>query len=195
MHAPLRLRPEPRWRPRSQLWRCRVPPILRDWLLDTSSLTQRLRARCAGEFRVTILDQGYRVPSAEERRSLALRGGSRALVRQVHLSCGDARWVFARTVVPVKSLTGRGRSLAHLGVRPLGELLFSDPHLHRGNREIARLAPGMPLHALATGHSSGADSLWGRRSRFLIGGKPLLVSEFFLPAFVEALEAGDDADS
>jgi chorismate--pyruvate lyase len=193
MHVPHRFSLEPQWRPRSQIWRCRVPPALRDWLLDTSSLTGRLRACCDGRFRVTIVDQAYRAPSAEERLTLGLRGGSRALVRQVHLCCGETPWVFARTVVPLRSLRGRGRSLARLGARPLGELLFADPHLLRGNREIGRLAPGMPLYGVAMGHGKGTDPLWGRRSLFAIAGKPLLVSEFFLPGFTAALESEDDA--
>jgi len=194
MDALHRLTHEPHWRPRSQLWRYTLPPVLREWLLDTSSLTRRLQARCSGTFSVAVLEQAYRGPSAQERRVLGLRPGTWALVRQVHLTCGGTPWVFARTVVPIRSLKGRGRALARLGRRPLGEVLFSDPHLRRGEPEVAPLTPDNPLYALAAGNSAADRSVWGRRSRFLIGRKPLLVSEFFLPEFIVALEeARDDA--
>lgn len=194
MDALLRYTREPRWRPRGQLWRYEVPPALREWLLDTSSLTRRLRARCSGELCVRMLGQALRNPSPDERRALGLRPGRRALVREVYLCCGPTPWVFARTVIPVNSLTGRGRGLARLGTRPLGELLFSDPHMQRGDPEVATLDPGHRLHALATGGVPGNGAVWGRRSRFLIAGKPLLVSEFFLPAFMAAMEVRNDAD-
>lgn len=194
MDALYRFSREPRWRLRSQLWRYSVPPILRDWLLDSSSLTQRLRAHCGGKFSVRVLDQGYRAPSAEERRTLGLRPGSWALIRQVYLSCDGTPWVFARTVVPVKSLKGRGRALARLGARPLGELLFADPHLSRGEPAVAALEGYMPLHATATGGVPEAGAIWGRRSCFVLERKRLLVSEFFLTDFVTAMEARDDAD-
>jgi chorismate--pyruvate lyase len=91
--------------------------------------------------------------------------------------------VFARTVIPVRTLRGRQRRLARLGTRPLGAALFADPHLKRGEVEIARLAPGDGIyeHAAVQG---AADGVWGRRSVFTLKGKPLLVSEFFLPALL-----------
>ena len=92
------------------------------------------------------------------------------LVREVRLlGCGQT-WVHARSLIPATTLTGRHRKLAHLGNRPLGEVLFSDPGMQRGDIETARV----PLYS--------ADSrAWARRSVFMLDHKPLLVSEVFLP--------------
>jgi len=101
------------------------------------------------------------------------------LVREVHLLCRQRPWVFARTVIPVQTMTGSVRRLARLGSRPLGGLLFADPSVRRGALEIARIAPGHSLYGTATGGTNGAP-IWGRRSVFHLDNKPLLVSEVFL---------------
>ncbi len=162
---------EPVWLPVARLRHGMLPADLAPWLLDSGSLTRRLRAACCGRFNVKVLSQRRSVPMRCERRLLGLPARRVALVREVLLSCGDVPWVFARTVMPPKTLVGRYRRLAHLGNRPLGELLFSDPGVRRGPLELVSL-PEFPL--------PGRRPFWGRRSVFQAGGRPLLVSEFFM---------------
>jgi len=90
--------------------------------------------------------------------------------------------VFARTVIPLQTMTGSVRRLARLGARPLGGLLFADPSVRRGALEIASISPGDTLYGTATGGAGGTDGapIWGRRSVFHLDNKPLLVSEVFL---------------
>lgn len=109
-----------------------------------------------------------------------------ALVREVFLECDGTPWVFARTVVPPRTLRGPARRLAHLGERSLGAVLFADPRVTRGEVELARLTPGERLHGRVREHA-GRDpgEVWARRSRFDIRGRPLLVTEVFLPALLE----------
>ncbi len=172
---------EPRWRPAAAMSRHRLPPGLAAWLLDSSSLTQRLQQSCSGEFRVRVLEQGWRRPLENERRSLGMRRGALAWVRQVHLLCDGRPWVFARTVIPAATLHGGQRRLARLGTRPLGAMLFADRSVRRSAMEIAAIAPGSPLHRTALG-GRRRTQIWGRRSLFFFGARPLLVSEIFLPA-------------
>jgi len=173
------------WRPASHYLRSAASPALWDWLLDTGSLTHRLRQRCrCGEaFRVAVRRQCWERPAADERRVLEMRPAERALIREVHLLCGDTPWVFARTVMPVSSLRGRRRRLMHLGDKPLGAALFADPHLCRGALELARLRRGEVLYEQAG--SRDAAEIWGRRSVFRLQGRPLLVTEIFLPALLQ----------
>ena len=120
-------------------------------------------------------------PSRDEARVLTLRLDAWAWSREVQLLCGDRPWVFARTLIPAATLNGRGRRLTHLGTRPLGEVLFADPGIHRGPVEIARIVAGQTLHQRAfTGFIEPPDAIWGRRSVFWIDGLPLLVCEIFL---------------
>ena len=109
-----------------------------------------------------------------------------AWIRQVYLLCGDAPWVYARSIVPRRTLSGRTRRVANLRTRSLGSVLFSDPSMCRREFQIACLVPGDTLHALATRlHPSISQAVWGRRAIYELGGKPLLVSEVFLPAIGE----------
>jgi len=170
------------WRPASQLPHSAIGDSHRSWLLDPSSLTQRLTSACAGQFRVKVLALGWIRPLPDERRRLGLRQDSMALVRQVQLLCNERPWVYARTVIPRATLSGRQRRLAHLGARPLGAALFADPTMARDPVEVARLIPGGVLYALATaGLVPAPREVWARRSVFRVSGKPLLVSEIFLP--------------
>lgn len=162
--------------------RARVPARYLPWLFDTASLTQRLRDTCRGKFRVRVLSQAWERPRPEEAQALNMRPRARVLVRQVQLLCDARPWVYARTVLPRATLTGPERRLAHLKSRSLGAVLFADPTMRRGHTEIVRLRAGDALHGFAT-HALDPPpaEVWGRRTLFRLHGKPLLVSEFFLP--------------
>ncbi len=67
--------------------------------------------------------------------------------------------------MPESTLNGPEAMLQQLGTRPLGRYLFSSSTLTRDFIEPGRV-----------------DALWGRRSRLRLSGKPLLLTELFLPA-------------
>ncbi len=170
-----------RWRSSSQLRRQQLPETLRTWLLDQGSLTQRLQDRCGGDVRVQIIQQGYSIPHKDEKRALGLGQRELALVRSVVLFCDDTPWVVARSVIPLTTLSGVNARLKFLGERPLGALLFADPHLRRSEIEVAEL--NVEAHIGSKGGAVGefpTQSSWGRRSLFFLDNKPLLVSECFL---------------
>ncbi|WP_346838205.1 chorismate lyase [Microbulbifer sp. SAOS-129_SWC] len=157
------------------------PTVLLPWLQHPGSLTAALKHQSDNQFRVQVLQQRWLQPSPEERRALGLRERSRALVREV-LLCGRGQpWVYARSVLPLRSLQGRSRYLRSLDERPLGELLFGEADIHRGPILLNRLKrnPRSDLRELA----GEGDSAWGRRSIFWLRDKPLLVAEAFLSAF------------
>ncbi|MDA1107673.1 MAG: chorismate lyase [Proteobacteria bacterium] len=168
------------WRPSRAVSRAERPVILWDWLLDPASLTQRLQAVC-GEFRVEVLQSAWLRPSHDELRALGLRANQRALVREVYLLCDGKPWVFARTVIPRATLSGKYRHLMRLGNRSLGAVLFSDTSMQRGEVHVAHLAPTHALYARATHRLvRKPPGLWGRRSLFFLRDQPLLLSEIFL---------------
>lgn len=171
--------PEPHWRTIAHWPAGRIPPQWLTWLLDPGSLTRRLVAVSAGDFRVRVFDQHIGLPRFSERLALGLRVREWALIREVALYGCSRPWVFARSILPLSTLTGRLRRFRHLDNRPLGELLFRYHTLTRDALEIARVRK----YSLPACLQETQDDLWGRRSVFRIDGKPLLVGEIFLPAF------------
>lgn len=175
-------RAEPAWHEASRLHRREIPEVALQRLLDPASLTRRIQGACAGNFRVRVLAQGWARPQRNEALALGMRDGGWGFVREVHLLCNEQPWVYARTVIPRTTLTGPRRRLTRLQSRPLGAVLFADPSMRRGSVEIARLTPRDKLYPAAIGHLiERPQMIWGRRSLFTLGGKPLLVSEIFLP--------------
>ncbi|MBI3561007.1 MAG: chorismate lyase [Gammaproteobacteria bacterium] len=173
----------PVWRAQQQILASAIPESIRCWLFDPGSLTARAIAACRGKFRVEVVAQAWRRASVEEARRLTMPRHALAWVREVYLYCNDTPWVFARTVIPRRTLSGRQKPLAHLGSRPLGAVLFADPWMRRDPIEVCCLNPQHQLFAAAT-HFTGDGStlMWGRRSVFYLDHKPLLVNEIFLPS-------------
>ena len=173
---------EPRWQIHTPIARHGAPAELLDWLLDSTSLTRRLQETCQGKFRVIPLSQRWQRPMLNEAQALGVLPHELSFVREVHLLCDDRPWVFARTVIPVRTLTGPRRRLARLGKKPLGAMLFADPSMRRSGIEIAAIKPGQPIYLRATACLQEPPAvIWGRRSAFFLNHKPLLVSEIFLP--------------
>jgi chorismate--pyruvate lyase len=175
------LAPEPAWRQMISVSEATVPAKWRPWLSDTGSLTQRLIEVCDGELSVQVLRQTLGVPRLSERRALRLPTRRLALIREVLLLGAGVPWVYARSIIPLSTLTGRLRRLRHLDNRPLGALLFSDPSMCREPVEVA--CYNDPRAQLPARLAINQAPLWGRRSVFRLDTKPLLVSEIFLPDF------------
>lgn len=159
-----------------------VTPHIHAWLSDSGSLTRSVVASCRGKFRVELLAQGQGCALPSEAALLAGGAAQATLIREVKLKCGRDAYVFARTLMPMRSLRGPVHVLTRLGRRPLGEVLFSNPTTRRLRVEVARITPRHRLFARATSHlRRHPDELWGRRTLFEYGGELILVNELFLP--------------
>ncbi len=172
------------WRRANTACRAQLPPHWRSWLLDERSLTAKLQTRSGGQLQVEVLAQYRGRPRLSEARLLRLPPLRQCIVREVLLKGpGNVPWVFARSLFPLTSLTGRLRHLTRLANRPLGAYLFSHAQLERSPIQVAALPPGECDSAPEPVRN---QPLWGRRSVFYLYNKPLLVSEIFLPALLES---------
>lgn len=183
--------------------------LLQSWLLDPNSLTARLKSHCQ-HFRVELL--GQEITRCQENEAVALiPAGEQVLVREVVLFCDERPHVFARSLLPLASLTGAEQVLANLGTQSLGQVLFNNPSLERQAIEVAefginspvgRLVQQLPFYLQQSSAqpsktpdppaSLAHERLWGRRSIFVLEKKPLMVAEVFLPdaiAYQRTLEA------
>ncbi|MFT7299911.1 MAG: chorismate--pyruvate lyase [Porticoccus sp.] len=172
---------EPTWYSYTRVPGATVPKPIRSWLLDRGSLTERLIDASHDQFRVQVINQRMELPLLSECHALGIPSRQHALVREVILYGCDEPWVYARSIIPVKTLTGRLRSFRKLDNRPLGTLLFNDVSMQRGQIELACSSTNDLLLPALSGYLQG--TVWGRRSVFFLDQKPLLVSEMFLPGF------------
>ena len=148
-------------------------PVLRHWLLDTGSLTERLQ-ECCNTLTVNRLGQGEAPLYANEQRWLPDNPGTRWQVREVLLCAETTPWVFARSVLPQSLVDGE---LANLGCQPLGKRLFNDERFVRSEFELCKV----PAQAFCFDDSAPEKkTLWGRRSRFHLQHDYIIVAEIFL---------------
>jgi len=165
------------------------PQPLKGWLLDEGSLTARLKSRCE-KFQVKVIGEQHQLCSAKEACNL-IKVGEPILVREVILYCDDVPRVFARSLLPLASLTGKEQALASLGEQPLGQVLFNNASLLRQRLEVSSFNCDSSVAILAQNLFSNThiqdscklfrEKLWGRRSIFMLENKPLMVAEVFLP--------------
>lgn len=156
------------------------PPALHDWLYYSGSLTVRLK-KLTDLFRVQVLCEKWDYPFASEAKLLDLNIEQKAFIREVYLCDESEPWVFARSILPKETLIEKNQSLLKLGTRPLGELLFDDPHTKRTHFEVAQIKPEHYCFDRIQHAYPLQKKLWGRRSVFYLNEKPLLVCEFFTP--------------
>lgn len=147
----------------------------KSWLLDQQSLTHKLVKASDNHFRVQRLKQVWAVPTRSEQQALGMRPREVGLIREVFLFCHEQPWVYARSVLPYRSLCGPLRFLRFLQHSSLGSELFKYPQLERHGFDIALVASSeLPVHIKQS-------SLYARRSIFSLQNNPVLVAEFFLP--------------
>ena len=159
-----------------------LPDHLLTWLLEPGSLTAKLKQH-SQSFRVEVL--GQKIEACDElEANEVIQAGDKVLVREVLLYCDDTPQVFARSLMPLSTLTDEEQQLAELGTQPLGQVLFNNPTLERKNLEIAYFDQNTSVAKLVNTLSINVNEtirMWGRRSLFFIHQKPLMVAEIFLP--------------
>ncbi len=169
------------WQPAHGGILVQMPENLGPWLIDDGSLTRKLVAFSKDQFEVQVLRQEVATPGAAEANALKMTQQTPVMIREVVLKGRGRPWVFARSILPMTTMTGRLAGLRTLSNQPLGELLFQDPSMTREALEAACL-PARILSVPAA-LAAGDEPLWARRSVFFLDQKPLLVSEVFLSEF------------
>lgn len=150
----------------------KVPKDLQSWLYSDGSLTALLEARAGQPLRVQRTFEGYRPLTLSQKRQLGYQGASlnrpmQAWVREVLLFGDDEEpWVAAQSLFPLPSLQGEARRLQQLKGTPIGYVLFKRQRTLPNQRWVSLTAQG-----------------WQRQTRYDWYGRPILISETFLPRF------------
>ena len=134
-----------------------APRKWQSWLSDTGSLTQKIERAIGHKLEVLVC------------------------LNQVPL-------VMAHSIIPTTSSCGSNHPILRLGKRPLGAVLFAKTHQHskqKARREIAHLDQHNVLWKKSAKRYPDLPSpVWGRRTLYSLKGRPLLVTEIFLPSLL-----------
>jgi chorismate lyase len=161
-----------------------IPLPARHWVMLRTSLTAHIAQELDAPVSVRVLS---------ERRDRFLRSERELLgvtsrigrVREVQLEVRGQPYVVARTVFPESTARGLNRGLLQLGNRALGSLLFGAMRAPVALRQYTLMTPSSSLWRMLRGHlPTNATRLWARRAVHSLHGRPLLVTEVFLPGLV-----------
>lgn len=165
----------------------------KDWLTRGGSLTAHLRT--LGRVEVRVTREAVDMPWPDECAALGLAPRERAWVREIVLVVDGVPFVAAHSATPLAASRGVWQAMRRLRTRPLAELLYSDSGVARSALVSRHVSARHRLFALAARELEGAapHTFVARRSVFVRGGAPLLVTECMLPALWAQLadHAGD----
>lgn len=150
-----------------------LPPSIAPWLLEVASLTALLKRHCQ-QFHLQVVHESMQpLPSFLQPLFPA---SAPALLREVILYCDDKPCVYAQSWLP-KTTLDILQPLANMGQRPLGDYIFRQANLVRGEIEACKVDISLPQVA-----AGQLQQCWARRSIFQLQQQPFLVAEVFLPA-------------
>lgn len=155
-----------------------LSPLLKRWLLDPGSLTERLQ-RHAHSFQVDVQHHGAGPLTADEHQAIAPWHEHNSQCREVLLCDAQTPLVFARSVIPTAP-DGLLHALQHIGDSPLGEALFTHPEVTTGAFELAHFPVSSQIGVLNQRLTGISATIWGRRRNFYVAETPVLVAEVFL---------------
>lgn len=153
----------------------------KDWLSRGGALTGHL-ARL-GKVDVQVRRETVELGWADEIACLGVHARTLLWVREVLLRVNGTPFVAARSVVPLAASRGVWRALRGLHTQPLSTLLYHDKSIKRSALVSQRINRCHPLYRLACRNVptiKGESTLSARRSIFVRGGMPLLVTECML---------------
>lgn len=164
-----------------------IPGGLVSWLSDAGSFMQRLKRYGIENAQVRVLREGWSLPAIAEQVALDLPSNTSVWVREVVIHSDKTIWMFARTVIPKKTLDDEELQLQNLRNRSLGSVLFAYPDLVRGEFDYFGVESGTDLYEKIQLDvpMCVTDLKWARSSVFTLRNKSLLLTEVFSNAIMK----------
>lgn len=159
-----------------------IPAFIFPWLTEQGSLTAKIQT--LGKLTVDVISDTWGQTTQRERKKLNLKAREAARIREVILNVDGQAIIYARSIIPARSLKGHWRYLPKLGNNPLGGFLYKHKGLTRGEIEVAQLPANLFSHI--------NEPTWARRSVFYQYGQGILVNEVFFPAIKPFLNLKDE---
>ncbi len=148
-------------------------------LTERSSLTDLMTEIMGCAPFLNCLAEGKAQAGFKDNQVLGIAPRNYAHIRQITMGTKDTNWLFAKTVIPFSTLTGKAKRLVRMKRNPLGKVLFGPLNAVRTEMRLDLVFAdevGLEAFDIPTNFP-----LWQRRSLFEVQTGPLLITEIFLP--------------
>ena len=137
---------------------------IKSWLVEKGPITKRIKSE--ESFQLNLLKDEISYVEDVEKEFLDVISNN-IKVREVILMGNNIPRVYAKSLIPIRTIDEGFSKLGKLGTKPLGDILFEKEIFKKTDMVYAQF--------------QNKDSMfWGRKTKYLVKNMPLSVMEVFL---------------
>ena len=134
------------------------------WMKESDSITSRIKS--FSDFRLELLNDGPGEINIVE-DDLIISNYEKNNIREVILHSNNKPFIYAKSIIPMETITFGLEILGNLRENPLGDILFSHPNIKKRYMLFAKF-------------KSEHGLFWGRKGIYTVNDYPFSVCEIFL---------------
>jgi chorismate--pyruvate lyase len=137
---------------------------IKSWLIEKGPITKRIKSK--ESFKLNLIKDEICSVDDSEKKFLE-ESSDKIKVREVILMGNNIPRVYAKSLIPIRTIENGFSRLGELGTKPLGDILFEKEIFKKTNVVYAQF--------------QDQDSIfWGRKTKYIVKNMPLSVMEVFL---------------
>ena len=137
---------------------------IKSWLIEKGPITKRIKSK--ESFKLNLIKDEICSVDDSEKKFLE-ETSDKIKVREVILLGNNIPRVYAKSLIPIRTIENGFSRLGELGTKPLGDILFEKEIFKKTDMVYAQF--------------QNKDSIfWGRKTKYLVKNMPLSVMEVFL---------------
>ena len=137
---------------------------IKSWLAEDGPITKRISAK--EDFELNLIRDEIGEVSEIDKKYLGVTKGD-IKVREVILMGNKTPKVYAKSLIPIRTIEKGFSKLGNLGNMPLGDILFEKDIFNK-------------IDVLYSFFSHKSNIFWGRKTKYLVKNLPFSVMEVFL---------------
>ena len=137
---------------------------IKSWLIEQGPITKRIKSE--ESFKLNLIKDEISAVDDSEKKFLE-ESSDKIKVREVILMGNNIPRVYAKSLIPIRTIENGFSRLGELGTKPLGDILFEKEIFEKTDVVYAQF--------------QDKDSIfWGRKTKYIVKNMPLSVMEVFL---------------
>ena len=137
---------------------------IKSWLIEKGPITKRIKSE--ESFKLNLIKDEISAVDDSEKKFLE-ESSDKIKVREVILMGNNIPRVYAKSLIPIRTIENGFSRLGELGTKPLGDILFEKEIFKKTDVVYAQF--------------QDQDSIfWGRKTKYIVKNMPLSVMEVFL---------------